>query len=230
MLSEVDDLGFGRLIRMARIRRGWRQVDVAARSGVSRTAVSRIERGHVGEIPLGTTRQVAEVLEIRVELTPRARAIDIDRVVNARHAALTEFVVGWLSGIAGWVARPEVSFSVFGERGAIDLLCWHGAAGALLVVEIKTELMDFGDLLATLHRKHRLAREVARPLGWDARVVSSRLLVADSMTNRRRAAEHAATLRAALPKRRPRTAALAQATQRGGSRAPVCPRCAPWAR
>jgi hypothetical protein len=99
----------------------------------------------------------------------------------------------------GWVLRPEVSYSEFGERGVVDLLCWHAAARAVLVVEIKTELVDFGDLLARLDTKHRLAREIARRLGWQASSVSSALLVADSNTNRRRAADHAGLLGAALP-------------------------------
>lgn len=186
--------------------------------------MSRIERGHIGEIPLDTVRSVAGALDIRVELNPRARAIDIDRVLNARHTALAGFVIDWVCAIRGskirdsegrasaprgstirdsapraWEVRPEVSFSEFGERGVIDLLCWHATARALLVVEIKTEFVDIGELLGTLDRKHRLAGIVARRLGWDAVTVSSCLLVADSMTNRRRAAEHRQLLGAALP-------------------------------
>lgn len=195
----MDDLGFGRLIRMSRIRRGWTQVELAQRAGVSVTAASRVERGHLGATSLDTVRAIAAVLEIRVEMWPRARAIDMDRVVNARHSALAEFVTGWLTGIPGWVVRPEASFSEFGERGVVDLLCWHATARALLVVELKTELIDFGEVLAVLGMKHRLGRTVARPFGWNPVVVSSCLLVADSMTNRRRAADHQAMLRAALP-------------------------------
>lgn len=184
---------------MARIRRGWRQQDLADRAGVSRTALSRIERGHLGEIPLDTVRAAAAPLEIRVEIRPRARAIDIDRVVNAAHSALAEFVIGWISSIGGWELRPEVSFSEFGERGAIDLLCWHAGTRSLLVVELKTELLEFGELLATLSTKHRLAPGIARRHGWSPLAVSSCLLVADSMTNRRRSSGHAALLHAALP-------------------------------
>jgi transcriptional regulator with XRE-family HTH domain len=195
----MDDIGVGRLIRLARIRRTWTQLDLATRAGVSRTAVSRVERGHLGQMPLDTVRKIAAALEIRVELRPRARAIDIDRVVNARHTELAGYVIDWLSRFPGWVVRPEVSFSEFGERGSIDLLCWHAATGSLLVIELKTELLDFGAMLATLHTKLRLARVIARGLGWDATAVSSCLLVADSTTNRRRAMAHRALLGSALP-------------------------------
>jgi hypothetical protein len=81
----------------------------------------------------------------------------------------------------------------------IDLLCWHAATTSLLVVEIKTELVDFGELLGKLDVKERLAGRVAARFDWRPRAVSTSLLVADSTANRRRASAHAALLRAALP-------------------------------
>jgi transcriptional regulator with XRE-family HTH domain len=195
----MDDLAFGRLVKLARIRRGWRQQDLADRAAVSRTTVSRVERGHLGAIPLDTVRLIAAALEIRVEVRAGARAVDIDRTLNARHSALAEFVSRWIGSIPGWLVRPEVSFSEYGERGVVDLLCWHPIARALLVVEAKTELVDFGALLGTLDRKGRLGPEIARRLGWRPESVSICLLVADSMTNRRRCAAHAALLGGALP-------------------------------
>jgi transcriptional regulator with XRE-family HTH domain len=140
----LDDLAFGRLSKLARIRRGWRQQDLARRAGVSRTMVSRVERGHLRAVQLGVIRSIGAALEIRVEVLPRARAIDIDRTINARHTAMAEHVVGWLSGFSGWVGRPEVSYSEFGERGVIDILGWHASTTSLLAIEIKTELIDFG--------------------------------------------------------------------------------------
>lgn len=195
----MDDIGFGRLVKLARIRRTWRQIDLAQRAGVSRTMVSRIERGHLGSTPLDVIRSVAAQLEIRVEVVARARALDIDRVMNGRHAALAEHVVAWLSALPGWVARPEVSYSEYGERGVIDVLAWHAASRTLLVIEIKTELVDFGELLGKLDMKERLADRIARRFGWRAASVGVALLVADSMTNRRRAAAHSALLDSALP-------------------------------
>jgi transcriptional regulator with XRE-family HTH domain len=195
----MDDIAFGRLVKLARIRRGWRQRDLADRAGVSRTMVSRIERGHLGTTPLDVVRAVAAQLGIRVEVAARARAVDLDRVVNARHAALAEHVVGWLPTLGDWILRAEVSFSEYGERGVIDVLAWHAASRTLLVIEIKTELIDFGELLGKLDVKERLAVRVGRRFGWQPLAVGVALLVADSMTNRRRAADHRALLRTALP-------------------------------
>jgi transcriptional regulator with XRE-family HTH domain len=195
----MDDQRFGAGIRAARVRRGWRQRDLAEAAGVSRAKVSRIERGLLGELTLDNVRRVAAALRIRVEVLPRSTAADFERTLNARHSYLAEAVVRWLQSFGGWVVRPEVSFSIYGERGVIDLLAWHRASRSLLVIELKTEIVDVGELLGTLGRKVRLAREAAAPLGWDPLVVGCAVIVAESVTNRRRVRDHAATLRAALP-------------------------------
>ena len=195
----MDDIAFGRLIRLARIERRWRQSDLATRAGVSRSTVSRLERGHLGQLPLDTVRAVAAALDVRVTVNARARAVDLDRVVNARHSALADHLAAWIGGLSGWIVRPEVSFSEFGERGVVDLLCWHATTRSLLVIEVKTELLEFGALLGKLDAKERLAPVIARRLGWEPLTVSTCLFVADSSTNRRRATAHGALLRSALP-------------------------------
>lgn len=195
----MEDLRFGAAIRAARVRRRWRQEDLAAAAGVSRATTSRIERGLVDEIAIGIMRRVAAALEIRVELLPRSRSGDLDRLVNGRHAALAEAVVRWFASFPGWTVRPEVSFAHFGERGVIDLLAWHAATRTLLVIELKTDIVDVGELIATLGRKVRLAPVAAAPLGWEPRTVASGLVVADSTANRQRVRAFEATFRAAYP-------------------------------
>lgn len=195
----VDDIRFGGIVRAARIRRGWRQQDLADLAGVSRGTVSRIERGKLHELSIGRVRAVCQALEIRVEMLPRSRHADIDRMASAHHAALAEFVVGWLAGLEGWVVRPEVSFAFYADRGIVDVLAWHEKRAAILIIELKTEIIDVGELLGTLDRKRRVATRIAHELGWRADVVGACLLIGDSMTNRRRVDTHAATFRAALP-------------------------------
>jgi transcriptional regulator with XRE-family HTH domain len=195
----MDDVRLGAIFRAVRIRLGMRQHDVAVLAGVSDATISRLERGFVGEMSSDVVRCVAAVLEIRVEYTARWRGGDLDRLVNARHARLAEECVAELRAVDGWVVRPEVSFAIFGERGAIDLLAWHEARRALLVIELKTEIVDIGELLATLDRKVRLARRVAADLSWQAESVSVALLVAEGRTNRRRIDAHAGVFGAAYP-------------------------------
>ncbi len=148
---------------------------------------------------LRVIRAVARALDIRVELLPRSRGADLDRLVNARHSALAEGVLAWFATLPAWIARPEVSFNVFGDRGVVDILVWHAATRSLLIIELKTAIVDVGELLGTLDRKRRRATEIAEQFGWRPATVSVWLIVAEGSTNRRRIAEHRATFRAALP-------------------------------
>ncbi len=161
--------------------------------------VSRIEHGHLDAVTIAALRAVASTLEIRVDIVPRWRGGDLDRLVNARHAALAEVCVQRLRTIGGWEVRPEVSFSIYGERGIIDLLAWHAGSRSLVVIELKTEIVDVGELLGTFDRKVRLAREIGFDLGWRAKTVSACLVVAEGRTNRRRIEAHAGLIRSALP-------------------------------
>ena len=195
----MDDRRIGAGIRAARVRRAWRQLDLATAARVSQTTVSRIERAALARLSLATVRSVAAAVELGVELRLRSRDGDIDRLVNGRHAALAEAVIAWARTFDGWVARPEVSFSVFGERGVIDLVLWHETLRALLVVELKTEIVDVGEVVATFDRKIRLASAAVAPLGWRPLRVAAALIVASSSTNRRRVAAHHATFRSAYP-------------------------------
>jgi transcriptional regulator with XRE-family HTH domain len=197
----MDDLRFGAVIRAARIRRGWRQCDLAAAAGVSDATVSRLERGHLDGVQIRTIRAIARGLDVRVELLPRSRGGDLDRRVNAKHAALSEAVVAWLSEIPGWTVRPEVSYAWFGERGVVDILLWHADHAALLELELKTAIVDSGELLGTIDRRRRLGREIAQPLGWEPASVSSLLVIAESAANRARVRGLSSTFEAALPDR-----------------------------
>ena len=187
-------------LRAVRIHLGLRQVDVARRAGVSQATVSRLERGRLDAVPLAQVAEVADVLGVRLDLVPRWRGGDLDRLLNARHAALHQATAGWfVQRWPGWELAPEVSFSVYGERGVVDLFAWFPEQRALLVVELKTELVDLNELVGTLDRKRRLAREIVQDRGWQPDVVGGWVVVSASRATRRHVAQHAAFLRAALP-------------------------------
>jgi DNA-binding Xre family transcriptional regulator len=196
----MDNLRLGITVRTVRIRRGWRQDDLAAATHVSRAQIGRIEHGHADAIKLGTLRHICAALEIRVDLVPRWRGADLDRMLSARHARLAESVVSALRRDSPeWQVFPEVSFSIWGERGVIDLLAWHPGRRALLVIELKTELVDVGETLGTMDRKQRLAAQVAAERGWEPATVSGWIIFAAGRTNERRLAAFRSTLRAAYP-------------------------------
>lgn len=195
----MDDLRFGRAIRAARLKRGWRQLDLALAARVSKTTIARVESGLLETLTLGKLRMVARALDVGLELVPRSRGAELDRIVNSRHAALAEATVHSLRGQPGWLARPEVSFSIWGERGLIDVLAWHESSRSVVVIELKTAIVDVGEILGTLDRKRRLAIQVAAGEGWRPMTVSTVLMVAEGSTNRRRIGDHVATFKAALP-------------------------------
>jgi len=123
----VNDLQFGLALRATRIKRRWRQCDLATRAGVSASLVSRL------------------------------------------------------------------------ERGIVDLLAWHQSTSSLVVIELKTAIVDVNELIGTFDRKRRLATRIAAERGWIARSVCGWLIVGDSRTNRRRVAEHRTLLTSGLP-------------------------------
>jgi len=195
----MDDIGVGRVIRALRIRAGWRQRDLAAAARVSQPVVSRIERGRLEHVSLPALRRVCDALDVRLDLTPRWRGGELDRLLGARHSAMHEVMARRFAALHGWEAVPEVTFSLWGERGSIDVLGWHAATRTLLVTELKTEIVDVQELLGTLDRKCRLAREIARDRGWATELVAAWLVLAESPTNRRRVAQHREVVRAVLP-------------------------------
>jgi transcriptional regulator with XRE-family HTH domain len=196
----MDDHRFGSVMRSVRIKRRWRQADLAAASGLSASTVSRIEHGHMDHLSLAAIRRVAAALDIRVEFQARWRAGDLDRLLNARHSALHEQVARMFRReLPGWVFEPEVSFAIYAERGIIDILAWHSGRRVVLVIELKTDIVDVNDLVGGVDRKRRLAWQVARDRGWKPETVSVWVIVAAGRTNRARIAAYGAMLRAAFP-------------------------------
>lgn len=195
----MDDIRVGAAFRAVRVRRRWRQLDVADKAGVPRSLISDIERGHFDSTSLARLRAVAAALDIRLDLRAHWRGGELARLLNARHSAMNESVARFLQSLPGWLFAPEVSFSVYGERGFIDILAFHPQSGSLLVIELKTELVDINELVGTLDRKSRLAHRIAAERGWHANSVSRWVIVTRDRTNQRRIKAHRTMLRAVLP-------------------------------
>ena len=201
MLRPVDDQRLGAALRALRRRRRMRQVDVAAAAGVSRSTISRLERGHVGTLTLGTLRAIFAVLDARIEITPLWRGGALDRLLDERHAELVGRLAGILQG-AGWETAIEVTFSHYGERGSIDILAAHPARRALLVNEVKIDLTSIEETVRRSDAKTRLAVTIGEQrFGWRATTVARLLVLPDDATTRRRVARHAPVLGAAFPDR-----------------------------
>ena len=199
----MEDLGVAALFRAVRLRRGWRQEDVALRTSVDQTTVSLIERGLFGHLTLAKLRQVASVLEVHLPLEPRWRGGNSARLLDGAHARLVELAVRSLRA-AGWAVTVEYTFNHYGERGSVDVIGWHQTTGTLVIIEVKSRLLDVQDLFSTLDRKTRVVPPLlARERGWRATAVGRLVVLPGTSGQRKAVARHEAVFAATLPARSP---------------------------
>jgi transcriptional regulator with XRE-family HTH domain len=197
----VDLVRFGVVVRALRRRRGWRQVDLGRAAGVSQALVSRVERGHADRVLLANVIAVCAALEARVFLDVRWRAGELDRLLDADHAALSAAIARTLRA-CGWHVEFEVTYAVYGAHGSIDVFAWHPATESLLVIEIKTEVTSAEATMRKLDEKVRLAAQIAlQRFGWRARTVSKLLVIEGTATARRRVQRAGDLFDASFPSR-----------------------------
>ena len=196
----MDPVRLGLSIRALRRRRGWTLQLLAEESGVSRSALQRIERGGAEDVTGRLLRKVCVALGARFEQRILWQGEALDRLLDREHARIVEEVVRWLRG-EGWLTLVEATFAIGGERGSIDVLAFHEATGTLLVIEVKSVLPDMQGLLAGVDRKARIAPALGREHGWQVMAVARLVVLPGDSTTRRRAGAHGATLEAALPAR-----------------------------
>jgi transcriptional regulator with XRE-family HTH domain len=197
----MDEARVGTSLRAIRLRLGQGQAEVAARARISQSTVSRIERGRLAGVRVDSLESVATSLEASIQLTLRWRGSRLDRLLDARHVRLVDLVTRTLTA-GGWSVEVEYTFNHYGDRGSVDVLAWQPDQAALLLIEVKTRIVDVQDLLSTVGRKRRVV-----PPEWSAETrrrpaaVGSVLVVPDATVHRRVVAEHSAVFEAALPGR-----------------------------
>ena len=195
----MNDATVGHVVRALRLRLGWTQVQLATRARTSKSTVARVERGDLGRTSVERVRHILYAVGARLDLIARWNEGDLDRLLRARHAAMHELMAQLFGQLPSWQTAPEVSFSIFGERGVVDVIAWHEATKTLLLVELKTDLSDINELMGKADQRRRLASRIVADRGWRPRVVGVWIVVADSRTNRRRLAAHQRVLRSAFP-------------------------------
>ena len=186
----MDDVQFGTVCRAVRIQRRKTQSDIARAARVHRWEVSLLERGEFEHLSVAKVRRIAVALSGTCEIRLKWRGPMLERVLNAAHAALHGAVLRYFEALPGWETVPEVTYSIFGERGAIDILAWHAATRTLLVIELKTTLVDAEELVRKTDERMRLAARIGAERGWEAASVASWVILTDTRTNRRHVAAH----------------------------------------
>lgn len=184
---------------MSRVRKGWRQVDVAEKARLSPAGIGRHENGIVGS--LDALERHAAVFRLRLDVRLIGVAGQIARLADEEHAAIIQSLAAWFSTM-GFIVEPEASFSEWGERGRIDLLAYDPRTGTLLIIEVKTLLLDLQDLFGRLNVKARLAPIIGQRRGWKVSRSVVLLAVASNSGNRSVVREHS-TLFAAFKRRTP---------------------------
>ena len=146
-----------------------------------------LELGRADHLALGTIETIIHALGGRVDLRLFWNGPELDRMLDEAHAAVASIVKCRLERWH-WDVRVEVSFSRYGERGRIDLLAFHAAMRTLLVIEVKSELVDVQGLLGTLDQKARLAHHVADRFGWRPRRAVPAIVFLEHSATRKRLA------------------------------------------
>ena len=176
--------------RTARLASGLGQLDVARALGISRSQLSRIERGLSPDLSIDTAARLFAILgqDLSVRAYPAG-----DPIRDAAHAALLERLRVRCHGSFRW--RTEVPFPIQG-----DLRAWDATAvcpETRIGVEAETRLRDVQALDRRLALKERDG-------GMDRLI----LLVLASRSNREAIRSHGDILSARFPVPGPRALAL----------------------
>ncbi len=170
-------------IRDGRRAFGWSQRELGARAAVSQPTVSRIELGLPSALDLAVVERLLVALEIDARLTVRRPVLmDPPGQRDAAHARCSAYVGRRLEAL-GWTVQPEVEIGGDRIRGWVDLLACEASSGRLLLVEVKTEIRDIGQIERTMAWYEREAWAAARRFGWRARELASVLLLLATESN-----------------------------------------------
>jgi transcriptional regulator with XRE-family HTH domain len=180
----MDDRRLGLAVRARRLQRGWRQSDLAAAAGLSRPLCSLLEHGRAAELTVRSARRIAAAVDLPLEWSVGWQRQEVDRLLDADHSAIAAAFVTDLIGW-GWDPRAEVTFNHYGDRGRVDVLAFHPTYRVLLIVEVKTAIVDAQALLGSLDVKRRLAPVLARDAGWTIATAVPALVVLEGTTARR---------------------------------------------
>lgn len=196
----MDDIRVGMALRALRLRAGIRQIDVARTAGVSQSLVSAVECGRLAAVPVRTLRRIFAAVGAGFDGQVIWRGPGIDRLLDARHASIVEASVLNLRS-RGWDPHVEVTYSIYGERGSIDVLGGRFDCRAVVVEEIKSDLVRVDDTVRKLDEKERLVgRQIAKDrFSWQPDLVGRILILPDTDRARRQVRANAVVLDAAFP-------------------------------
>lgn len=160
----------------------WSQRELSRRSGVLQSVISRIERAKQENLDLATVIALLEAMGARLRLAVDAPILgDRRRQADAAHARMSGQIARRLEA-KGWHVASEAEIGNDRSRGWIDILAFHPVTRLLLVIEVKTQIHDLGQIDRTLGWYEREAWTVSGGYSRSVRL----LCVASSIAPRRR--------------------------------------------
>lgn len=191
----------GSIVRRIRTTIGWSQRELGRRAAISQSMVCLVERGGLRDLTFSTASALLNAMGARLVVDVDAPYLgDRARQRDPAHARIGAYVVRRL-GRAGWQTRVEVEVGGDRSRGWIDLLAYHPVSRWMLVIEIKTEIHDLGQIERSLGWYEREAWNSARRFGWrPAREIGCLLLLATD-ANDLRIASNRASIEVGFPLR-----------------------------
>jgi transcriptional regulator with XRE-family HTH domain len=194
-------VGFGAQVRSIRVALGMGQRALACRIDRSQGYVSLVERGNVAGLSITDAEVIASALGATLVFGVEAPVLlGGARQRDAAHARCVAYVARRLAA-AGWIVRREVAIGTRERPGWIDILAFNPETRVLLVIEVKTDLVDIGGLERQLGWYQREAWRACRELGWAPSDVVPSALVLATAANDERIRANAESLRQVFPRR-----------------------------
>jgi transcriptional regulator with XRE-family HTH domain len=161
----------GSSVKSTRQAFGWTEREFAGRLGTNQAAVQRLEAGRQLHLDVRLATAALDLLGIRLTIDANPIGLAGRREQHDLvHARCSGYVARQLKQ-RGWEVRTEVEIGEGRFRGWIDVLAYRASDGALLVIEIKSEIDDFGRVLRSVGWYVRSSRDAARAVGWQPRFI-----------------------------------------------------------
>ncbi len=152
----------GQKIRRARKRRGWTQVEIARRIGVSSSTISALERGDGGTLSLELWQQVALALDVPLKVEVGRDALE--EPVDAGHLRMQELVLR-LGRATGRRRTFELATKPDDPRRSTDVGLIDDAARLLLLIECVNTFGTINASIRSSDRKRADAEALAVAIG-----------------------------------------------------------------
>lgn len=164
-------------VRAGRLRRRWSQRRLAEIARMNQATISRMEQGRGRHVALATVVRAFTALGVEVELRFIGPvAVGPSQVRDRRHARAVAYVVRRLAR-HGFELATEVEVGDGRWLGFIDILAFHPIHRWMLVVEVKSAIVDIGGSERQLAAYERDAWTAAHSRGWRPRAATAVLVV-----------------------------------------------------